>query len=70
MAKKTPGTSPRPWAPGDPLKLDKAIRPNDATGVIVDKLDRADDVLHSPVKSANRSTKPINQKSFNRQKKG
>jgi hypothetical protein len=70
MVKKAPGTSVKPWAPGDPLKLDKAFRPNGPAGGMVDKLDRADEMLRSHVNNVNHSTKPISQKSFNRQKKG
>lgn len=70
MAKKTSGKSDRPWAPGDPLKVDKAIRQDASSGVIADRLERAGDALRSPVNNANHSTKPISQKLFNRQKKG
>lgn len=70
MAKKVPGSIAKPWAPGDPLRLDKAIR-RDAPDPLEDtKLDRADEVLRSPINSANHSAKPIHHKSFNRQKKG
>ncbi len=70
MAKKTPDKSGKPWAPGDPLKLDKAIRRDTPTGGIAEKLERADDAPFSHSNNTTHSTKPMSQKSFNRQKKG
>jgi hypothetical protein len=69
-SKNPPAKSSKPWKPGDPLRLDKAIQQNTPNGPLADKLDRADDALFSPVKNANRSVQPTNHKPFNRQKKG
>ena len=70
MARKTSGKSPKPWAPGDPLRLDKAIQRNIPADAIADKLERAGDVLRVPVNNTSHSPKPMSQKTFNRQKKG
>jgi len=70
MASKNPAKSSKPWKPGDPLRLDKAIKQNTPSGPLADKLDRADDALFSPVKNVSRSVTPTNHKPFNRQKKG
>lgn len=70
MAKKAPDKSGKPWAPGDPLKLDKAIRNDLPNPLDAGKLDRADETLFSQTNTLSHSAKPMSQKGFNRQKKG
>jgi len=70
VAKKSRSKSDKPWKPGDPLKIDKAIQQNVQDHHVADRLDRAEDALFSHVSNANRPVKPANHKTFNRQKKG
>lgn len=70
MTSKKPAESGKPWKPGDPLRLDKALKQTPSDRLLTDKLDRADDALFTPGKSASRSVAPANNKAFNRQKKG
>lgn len=69
MTKKPPANSGKPWKPGDPLKLDKAILPDSSKGLLADKLERADNANFSHASHPKSSVKPTSQKSFNRQKK-
>ncbi len=70
MTSKKPAESSKPWKPGDPLRLDKAIRKDPAGDHLADRLDRAGEAVPAPVKQPMRSVAPTNNKSFNRQKKG
>ena len=69
MTKKSSSHTGKPWKPGDPLRLDKAILPDAAKSPIADKLERADNAIFSHVSNPKQSAKPTNQKSFHRQKK-
>lgn len=70
MTSKNAPTSGKPWKPGDPLRLDKAIQKNPANEHLAERLNQASDSLPAPVKQPNRSVAPTNHKPFNRQKKG
>ncbi len=72
MAKKIPASpaSPaKPSSPGDhPLKLDEAWKKLPVSP-LAERLERADDAFFSQRNDPNRSVKPTNHKTFNRQKK-
>ncbi|MGI8486563.1 MAG: hypothetical protein ACR2OU_20180 [Thermomicrobiales bacterium] len=69
MAKKIPASPTKPSPSDHPLKLDEIMRKNFPDGPLAERLERADDAFFSQRNDPNRSVKPTNHKTFNRQKK-
>ena len=69
MAKKSSTKSTKPWQPGDPLRLDKAVEKNASDNPHADPLLKTDNPLFAQSGNANHANKPANTKSHIRQKK-